>query len=147
MQTLVKLMLRLTTKVTVSPTCRRRISSAARVRACRSRPVTCARVMPSSTVTSPPSRAWSRMRRTAGDAQSRLPVTPVFMTLLHDAVGVDQRGHARPQGFGEELRARGELGIDGQPLPEDEALSLGGAPQLGDEGPGLLGIDVVEGEG
>ena len=72
MHTFVKLMLRLTTYVTTSLACRCRISSATRVSACRSRPLTCVRAVPSSTDNSPPSSTPPRMRRTSRLAQSRL---------------------------------------------------------------------------
>src|SRR5215471_9051368 len=139
MHTLVKLTLRLTTKVTTSPT---------RVRACRSRPSAWARVRASSTESSAPSRARPSALRTGALAQSRpgLPVAPVFMTLLHDAVGVDDSGHPGPQRLGEELGPRRELGIDGQALAQDEAGGLGRPAQLRDERPRPLGIDVIEGQ-
>src|SRR5436309_2677309 len=69
MQTLVKLMLRLTTYVTTSPTCRRRSSSATRVRAWRSRPTAAVSEMPSSTESSWASRTPTRMRRTPRDGE------------------------------------------------------------------------------
>src|SRR5216117_2212310 len=147
MQTLVKLMLRLTTYVTTSPTCRRRSSSATRVRAWRSRPTAAVSEMPSSTESSWPSRTPTRMRRTSRDAPSRtaerLPATPVFMGLLHEAVAVDERRDAPAHLFVQELRARRELGIDREALAEDEAHALGGAAQLRDQRPRLLGVDVV----
>src|SRR6184192_951522 len=132
MQTLVKLMLRLTTYVTTSPTCRRRSSSATRVRAWRSRPTAAVSEMPSSTESSWPSRT-----------AERLPATPVFMGLLHEAVAVDERRDAPAHLFVQELRARRELGIDREALAEDEAHALGGAAQLRDQRPRLLGVDVV----
>src|SRR6266850_2785928 len=150
MQTFVKLMLRFTTYVTRSPACRRRISSATSVRAWRSRPATPVSVMPSSTDTSWPSSARARIGRTSRETQSseasRLPAAPVFMGFLDQAALVDQVAHARAQALVEELRARRELGIDGQALAEDEALTLGRAPELGDQRPRLLGVDVVERE-
>src|SRR5262245_51350020 len=150
MQTFVKLMLRLITNVTCSPTWRRRISSATSVTAWRSRPRAVASARPSLVDTSPPSSAPARTERTAGDAQSRagrrLPASPVLMRLLHEAVVADQRGDAGAERLGHELGARGELRVDGQPLPEREALALRRATQLGNEGPRRLGVDVVDGE-
>src|SRR5438034_3011966 len=146
MQTLVKLMLRLTTYVTTSPTCRRRSSSATRVRAWRSRPTAAVSEMPSSTESSWPSRTPTRMRRTSRDAPSRtaerLPATPVFMGLLHEAVAVDELRDAPAHLFVQELRARRELGIDREALAEDEAHALGGAAQLRGQRPRLPGVDV-----
>src|SRR3989441_7757309 len=147
MQTFVKLMLRLTTYVTTSPTCRRRISSATSVIACRSRPAAPVSAMPSSTESSWPSRTPARMRRMSRDAESRvaerLPAAPVLMGFLHAAVAVDERRHARSQRLVQELRAHRELGIDREALAEDEAHALGGAAQLRDQRPRLLGVDVV----
>src|SRR5216117_99233 len=147
MQTLVKLMLRLTTYVTTSPTCRRRISSATSVIACRSRPAAPVSAMLSSTESSWPSRTPARMRRMSRDAESRvaerLPAAPVLMGFLHAAVAVDERRHARAQRLVQELRAHRELGIDREALAEDEAHALGGAAQLRDQRPRLLGVDVV----
>src|SRR2546427_2091799 len=86
------------------------------------------------------------MRRTSRDAQSRtaerLPAAPVFMGLPHEAVAVDERRDARAHRLVQELRARRELGIDREALAEDEAHALGGAAQLCDQRPRLLGIDV-----
>src|SRR5688572_5613598 len=150
MHTLVKLMLRFTTKVTVSPAWRRRISSAARVSACRSRPVVCASVMPSATETSAPSRARSRIARTSRAARSsvaaRLPAAPVLMRVLYEAGGIEPPRDTRAQPLVEKLGARRVLGIDRQPFAEGEAELLGGCAQLTDEGPRLLRIDVVERE-
>src|SRR5512145_2638316 len=150
MQTLVKLTLRLTTKVTTSPTCRRRSSSATRVRACKSRPRAVATARPSSTDTSAPSRARLRTRRTSAVAASRtgrrLPASPVLMGLLDEAVGVDQIRDPRPEWLGDELGMPRELRIDSQALAQDEALALGRPSELRDSRPRLLGIDVVEGE-
>src|SRR3989454_11838898 len=147
MQTFVKLMLRLTTYVTTSPTCRRRISSATSVIACRSRPAAPVSAMPSSTESSWPSRTPARMRRMSRDAESRvaerLPAAPVLMGFLLAAVAVHERGHARAQRLSQELRAHRELGIDREALAEDEAHALGGAAQLRDQRPRLLGVDVV----
>src|SRR5207249_3795587 len=147
MQTLVKLMLRLTTYVTTSPTCRRRISSATSVTACRSRPAACVSVMPSSGESSEPSRMPVRMRRTSRDAPSRtaerLPAAPVLMGFLHKAVAVDEGRDARASRLVQELRAFRELGIDRETLAEDEAHALGGTAELRDQRPRLLGVDVV----
>src|SRR5216117_2421388 len=137
MQTLVKLMLRLTTYVTTSPTCRRRISSATSVTACRSRPAARVSARPSSTESSEPSRTPASTRRTSGDAQSRagegLPAAPVLMGLLHESVAVDERPDARAHRLVQELRAPRELGIDREALAEDEARVFGGAAQLRDQ--------------
>src|SRR5213592_4194599 len=134
MQTLVKLMLRLTTYVTTSPTCRRRISSATSV-------------MASSGESSEPSRMPVRMRRTSRDAPSRtaerLPAAPVLMGFLHKAVAVDEGRDARASRLVQELRAFRELGIDRETLAEDEAHALGGTAELRDQRPRLLGVDVV----
>src|SRR5438094_9330064 len=139
MQTFVRLMLRSTTEVTTSPACRRRISSATSVRAWRSRPATRVSVTPSSTDTSWPSSARARIGRTSRETQSseasRLPAAPVFMGFLDQTVLVDQLTDARAQAFVEELRASGELRIDRQTLAEDEALTVGRAPELGDQRP------------
>src|SRR2546428_11444538 len=147
MQTFVKLMLRLTTYVTTSPPCRRRISSATSVIACRSRPAAPVSATPSSTESSWPSRTPARMRRMSRDAESRvaerLPAAPVLMGFLHAAVAVDERRHRRAQRLVQELRAHRELGIDREALAEDEAHALGGAAQLRDQRPRLLGGDVV----
>src|SRR5438046_7548398 len=147
MQTLVKLTLRLTTYVTTSPTCRRRISSATSVTACRSRPAARVSARPSSTESSEPSRTPASTRRTSGDAQSRagegLPAAPVLMGLLHETVAVDERRDARAHRLVQELRAPRELGIDREALAEDEARVFGGAAQLRDQRPRLLGVDVV----
>src|SRR5262245_46283952 len=141
-------MLRFTTNVTRSPAWRRRSSSAATARANKSRPRTVASVIPSSTETSPPSRAPPRIRRTSGEAQFRtgaaLPGSPVLMAFLDEAVIVHERAHAGPQGLGQKLGPPGEFRIDRQPLAQNEAVLLGGAPQLGDEGPGRFGVDVIE---
>src|SRR5262245_33841284 len=151
MQTLVKLMLRLTTNVTTSPTWRRRSSSATRVSACRSRPRAWARTRPSSTETSPPSRARPSARRTSGAAPSRagrrLPASPVLMGLLDETIVVDELCEARPQGLSNELGAPDELRIDGQPFAQDEPFSLGCPSELCDPRPRRFGIDVVKREG
>src|SRR3990172_12234653 len=148
MQTLVKFTLRLTTKVTTSPTWRRRSSSATSVSARRSRPRAPARATPSSTDTSCPSRARARMRRMSRDTRSRagtrLPASPVLMGVLHEAAAVEQRGDARAQRLVQELRARRELGVDREALAQDEALGLGRPAELRDQRPRLLGVDVVE---
>src|SRR5712691_6721190 len=148
MQTFVKLMLRLTTNVATSPAWRRRSSSATRVSAWKSRPPHSARTSASATETSSPSSARPRMRRTSADAQSsvRLPVAPVLMGFLYEAVGVDQRTDTRAQPLGQELRTRRVLGVDGEALAEREAEALGRAPELGDQRPGRFRIDVVDGE-
>src|SRR2546430_1931724 len=150
MQTFVKLMLRFTTKVTTSPACRRRSSSAARVSAWRSRPRVSERASASPTLSSWPSSVRARMARTSGEAPSRtaarLPAAPVLMRLLHETIRVDQRRDARAQRLVEELRAGGVGGIDRQPLPEGVALGFGRAPQITDQRPRFLGVDVVEGE-
>src|SRR5437773_939587 len=150
MYTFVKLMLPLITNVTTSPAWRRRISSATMESACRSRPRVSASVSASSTLTSWSSSARARIARTSEDAPSRtaakLPAAPVLMRLLHEAVVVDQRRDARAEGLVEELRADGIGGIDRQPFPEREAFGLRRAPQVTDERPRLLGIDVVERE-
>src|SRR5882762_11173175 len=147
MQTFVKLTLRFTTNVTVSPTWRRRSSSAVTPSARRSRPAARASRCPSATETSPPASAPSRMRRTSREARSSaapgLPASPVFMRFPDEPVAVDQGGHARAERLVDELRSGGERRIDGEALAEDEARGLGGAPQLGEPGPGLLGVDVI----
>src|SRR5438093_1579700 len=147
MQTLVKLTLRLTTNVTVSPTWRRRSSSAVTLSARRSRPAARASRCPSATETSPPASAPSRMRRTSREARSSaapgLPAPPVLIRLPDEPVAVHQRGHARAERLVDALRAAGEGRVDGETLAEDEAGRLGGASQLDEPGPGLLGIDVV----
>src|SRR2546425_11204016 len=147
METVVKLTLRFTTNVTVSPAWRRRSSSAVTLSASRSRPAARARRLASATETSPPASAPSRMRRTSREARSSaapgLPASPVFMRFPDEPVAVDQRGHARAERLVDELRSRGERRIDGEALAEDEARGLGGAPQLGEPGPGLLGVDVI----
>src|SRR5205807_4887 len=101
MHTFVKLTLRFTTNVTVSPTWRRRSSSAVTPSARRSRPAARASRCPSATETSPPASAPSRMRRTSREARSSaapgLPASPVFMRFPDEPVGVDQRGHARAE--------------------------------------------------
>src|SRR5918996_4651542 len=151
MQTFVKLTLRLTTNVTTSPTCRRRSSSAAAVRASRSRPRATARVRPSAAETSAPSRARARTRRTAGEAPSRpartLPASPVLMGLLDQTVAVDEGRHPRAERLGQELGPPRELRVDGQALAEGEPLALGGTPELRDQRPGGFGIDVIDREG
>src|SRR3989441_8944249 len=150
METLVKLTLRFTTNVTVSPAWRRRSSSAVTLSASRSRPAARARRLASATETSPPASAPSRMRRTSREARSSaapgLPASPVFMRFPDEPVAIDQRRHARTERLVDELRSRGERRIDGEALAEDEAGGLGGAPQLGEPGPGLLGVDVVRRE-
>src|SRR6266852_6507891 len=150
MHTLVKLTLRLTTKVTTSPACRRRISSAVAPTAVRSRPRASASTIASSTPSSAPSRTAPRMRRTACDVEPRgnsaLPASPVFMAVLYEARRVEQGLDARAKGFGDELGPPRELRIHGQALTEGEALALGRAAQLGDERPRALGIDVIEGQ-
>src|SRR5437867_10228077 len=150
MQTLVKLTLRLTTNVTVSPTWRRRSSSAVTLSARRSRPAARASRCPSATETSPPASAPSRMRRTSREARSSaapgLPAPPVLIRLPDEPVAVDQRGHARAERLVDELPAAREGRVDGEALAGDEAGRLGGAPQLHEAGPRLLGRDVVRGE-
>src|SRR3989449_195587 len=150
MQTFVKLTLRFTTNVTVSPAWRRRSSSAVTLSARRSRPAARASRCPSATETSRSSSAPSRMRRTSRAARSSaapgLPASPVFMRFLDEPVVVDQGGHARAERLVDALRSRGERRVDGEALAEAEARGLGGAPQLGEPGPGLLGVDVVRGE-
>src|SRR3989442_8313561 len=113
MQTFVKLMLRFTTNVATSPTWRRRSSSATRVSAWTSRPPHSASRIASATDTSSPSRARPRTRRTSVEAQSSvkpgklpLPVAPVLMGFLYEAVGVDERTDAWAEALGQELRAR-----------------------------------------
>src|SRR5260370_25746741 len=148
MQTFVKLTLRLTTKVTTSPTCRRRSSSATSVSAPRSRPVAWASARASSVETSCPSSARASASRTPRDAQSRagesLPASPVLIRFLHQAVAVHERGDPRAQGLVEELRAPRVLGVDREALAEDEARAVGRATELRDERPRLLGVDVIE---
>src|SRR2546428_5260435 len=103
--------------------------------------------MPSSTESSWPSRTPVRMRRMSRDAESRivesLPAAPVLMGFLHAAVTVDERRDVRAEGLVQELRAHRELGIDREALAEDEAHALGGAAQLRDQRPRLLGVDVI----
>src|SRR5688500_3743305 len=150
MQTLVKLMLRFTTKVTTSPTWRWRSSSAASVRAARSRPVTCARRSASASETSAPPRAPSSTRRTSrvarSNAASRLPATPVLMALLDATVAVDQVSHPRPQRLVNELGPRGVLGIDGEALSKGEAGRFRRRAEGDEAGPGAFGADVIERE-
>src|SRR3990172_4420104 len=149
MQTLVKFTLRLTTKVTTSPTWRRRSSSATSVSAWRSRPRATARTRPSSTDTSWPSRARARMRRVSRDTRSRagtrLPASPVLMGVLDETAAVEQRGDAGAQRFVQALRAHRELGVDREALAQDEALGLGRPAELRDHRPRLLGVGVVGG--
>src|SRR5688500_11713320 len=120
MQTLVKLMLRFTTYVTTSPTCRCRSSSAASVMAARSRPVACARRLASATETSSPARAESSTRRMSRDARSRtaprLPASPVLMGVLDEPVAVHQGGHAAAERLVDELRARGVFRVNREAL-------------------------------
>src|SRR5262249_22175273 len=141
----------LTTNVTTSPAWRRRISSATAPSAARSRPRTSARPSASSTEISWPSSARPSARRTWGEAHasrnSLLPASPVLMALLDEARSVDERADAGPQRFGDEFGPPRELGIDGEALAKVEALALGGATEIGDERPGPLGIDVIEGQG
>src|SRR5262245_49165053 len=148
MQTLVKFTLRLTTNVTTSPACRRRISSATAPSAARSRPRTSARPSASSTEISWSSSARPSARRTWGEAHANrnswLPASPVLMALLDEARSVDERADAGPQRFGDEFGPPREFGIDGEALAEVEALALGGATEIGDERPRPLGIDVIE---
>src|SRR5262245_57495652 len=150
MHTFVKLMLRLTTYVTTSPACRRLSSSATRVSAWKSRPSVAVSAIPSSIETSCPSSARTRIGRTSRETQSsepsKLPAAPAFMGFLDESALVDQGLHARAQALVQALGARRELGIDRQTLAQDEALALGRAPELGDQRPRFLGVDVIEGE-
>src|SRR5438093_2602066 len=150
MQTFVKLMLRFTTYVTTSPACRCRSSSATRLKACRSRPSAPVSAMPSSTDTSWPSRARVRVGRRSRETQSseprRLPATPAFIGFLDETVLVDQGLDARAQAPVHVLGARRELRIHRQTLAQDEALALGRAPELGDQRPRFLRVDVIEGQ-
>src|SRR5690348_2841656 len=151
MHTLVKLMLRFTTNVTVSPAWRRRSSSAVTASAVRSRPAAWASRSPSATETSSPLSARSRMRRTSRAARSSaapgLPASPVFMRCPDEPVLVDQGGHPRAECLVETLGAGDEARIDGEALAEEEAGRLGGVPQLDERGPGLLGVDVIGRQG
>src|SRR5207245_10704196 len=150
MQTFVKLTLRLTTYVTTSPAWRCRSSSATRVSAWRSRPSARGRAMPSSTETSWPSRARTRIGRRSRETQSsepsRLPAAPAFIGFLDETALVDQRLDARAQALVQGLGARRELRVDRETLRKDEALAFGRAPELGDQRPRFLGVDVVERE-
>src|SRR5204863_233171 len=95
----------------------------------------------------PERTAPSRMRRTSREARSSvapgLPAAPVLMRLPHEPVGVDERGDPRAERLVEELRAGGDVRVDGESLAQDEAGALGGATQLDEAGPRLLGIDVI----
>src|SRR5437764_1078772 len=94
--------------------------------------------------------ARARARRTSCAAQSRagesLPASPVLIRVLHQPAVVHERGEPRTQGLVDELRAPHVLGIDRETLAEDEPRVLGRSPELRDERPRLLGVDVVEGE-
>src|SRR5439155_6032960 len=150
MQTFEKLTLRFTTNVTTSPTCRRRSSSATLTSASRSRPRASARTIPSATDTSRPSSATLRIERTSREAWSSarapLPASPVFMRLLYEAGGVDERRHARSERFVEELGTLRVLRIDREALAQREAGLRRVVPEACDLRPRLLGIDVIEGE-
>src|SRR5262245_20273407 len=104
--------------------------------------------MPSSTETSRPSRARTRIGRRSRETQSsepsRLPAAPAFMGFLDETALVDQGLHACAQALVQVLGARRELGIDRQTLAQDEALALGRAPELGDQRPRFLWVDVIE---
>src|SRR5205814_2761115 len=93
--------------------------------ASRSRPAACASRSASRTETSPPASAPSRMRRTSREARSSvapgLPAAPVLMRLPHKPVGVDERGDPRAERLVEELRAGGDVRVDGESLAQDEA--------------------------
>src|SRR5437016_3456673 len=106
--------------------------------------------MPSSTETSWPSRARTRIGRRSRETQSsepsRLPATPAFMGFLDETALVDQRLDARAQALVQVLGARRELRVDRETLAKDEALAFGRAPELGDQRPRFLGVDVVERE-
>src|SRR2546428_1451915 len=106
--------------------------------------------MPSSTDTSWPSSALARIGRISRETQSsdarRLPAAPAFIRFLDETALVDQGRDARAQALVQELGARRELRIDREALAQDEALALGRAPELGDQRPRLLGVDVVERE-
>src|SRR5580765_4492513 len=150
MQTFVKLTLRFTTYVTTSPACRWRSSSATRVSAWKSRPSAAVSAMPSSIDTSWPSRARVRIGRRSRETQSSepstLPATPAFMGFLDETALVDLGLDARAQAFVQVLGARRELRIDRETLAQDEALALGRAPELGDQRPRFLWVDVIEGQ-
>src|SRR5215467_12510457 len=106
--------------------------------------------MPSSTDTSWPSRARVRIGRRSRETQSSepstLPATPAFMGFLDETALVDQGLDARAQAFVQVLGARRELWIDREALAQDEALALGRAPELGDQRPRFLWVDVIEGQ-
>jgi len=98
--------------------------------------------MPSSTDTSWPSSALARIGRISRETQSS-----DARRFLDETALVDQGRDARPKALVQELGARRELRIDREALAQDEALALGRAPELGDQRPRFLGVDVVEREG
>src|SRR5262249_56145559 len=106
--------------------------------------------MPSPTDTSwPPSarvRIGRRVRETQSSEPRRLPATPAFMGFLDETALVDQAQDARAQALVQVLGARRELRIDREALAQDEALALGRAPELGDQRPRFLWVDVIEGQ-
>src|SRR5207253_8561683 len=111
-----------------------------------SRPAACASRSASRTETSLPASAPSRMRRTSREARSSvapgLPAAPVLMRLPHEPVGVDERGDPRAERLVEELRAGGDVRVDGESLAQDEAGARGGGAQLGEAGRRVRGTDV-----
>ena len=93
-QTLVKLMLRFTTYVTVSPALRRRISSAVMPARWNDTPRAEYSLMPSLTPTSPPERAFSSMSATTGSASRNM--ASVREVSANDAPPLVRRGPLRP---------------------------------------------------
>src|SRR3989442_755991 len=85
-------------------------------------------------------------RETQSSEPSRLPAAPAFIGFLDEPALVDQRLDARAQALVQVLGARRELRVDRETLAKDEALAFGRAPELGDQRPRFLGVDVVEGE-
>src|SRR5258705_3659616 len=144
----------------MSPAWRRRISSATRQRAWKSRPSTWVSRIPSATVSSSPSSARPRMVRTSGPAQfrsllstgrflrpQRLPASPALEVRTDEAVRIDVVGHARAECAIQEFGSGGVLGVDGEALAQLVARRLGGPAQLPQQGPGPFRVDVVGGEG
>src|SRR5438128_8132552 len=91
-------------------------------------------------------RIGRRSRETQSSEPSRLPAAPAFMGFLDETALVGQRLDARAQALVQVLGARRELRVDRETLAKDEALAFGRAPELGDQRPRFLWVDVVEGE-
>src|SRR5262249_26917773 len=68
------------------------------------------------------------------------------MGFLAETALAAQGLDARAQAFVQVLGARRELWIDREALAQDEALALGRAPELGDQRPRFLWVDVIEGQ-